>query len=156
MKTRRISYRDVKRTNIVTEKRKPGRPRKKRENDLIEQNEQIQPNVQPPDQNGPNGINENLNQIYHNVRSTPSYSRKIVEFLRNNPTSSLHKQVRKNFPTRRIVVHYPYQTIMSDLIDYSHHKMPFANNGYRYIMVFVCCFSKMAWAEPLKRKTGIE
>ena len=44
---------------------------------------------------------------------------------------------------------------MSDLIDYNHSKMPHANGGYRYIMVFVCCFSKMAWAAPLKKKDGL-
>ena len=146
MKTRRSSYAPTRNDAEQLQKRKPGRPKKKRGN--ISERENREPDI--------NTQNENLNQIYHNIKSTPSYSRKIIEFLRQNPTSSLHKQVRKKFPTRRIVVYFPYQTIMSDLIDYSHHKMPFANNGYRYIMVFVCCFSKMAWAEPLRRKTGIE
>ena len=44
---------------------------------------------------------------------------------------------------------------MSDLIDYNHSKMPHANGGFRYIMVFIDCFSKMAWVEPLKRKDGL-
>ena len=43
---------------------------------------------------------------------------------------------------------------MSDLIDYNHSKMPHANGGYKYIMVFVDCFSKKAWTEPLKKKDG--
>ena len=33
--------------------------------------------------------------------------------------------------------------------------MPHNNNGFRYIMVCICCFSKFAWAEPLKRKDGL-
>ena len=97
-----------------------------------------------------------MEEVYTNVKSTPNYSSKIRDFLRQNVTSSLHRQVRKRFPTRRIVVHYPYQIVMSDLIDYSHNKMPYKNNGFRYIMIFICCFSKLAWAEPMRRKTGLE
>ena len=100
--------------------------------------------------------NTNLNEIYHNVKSVPSYSAKIQDFLRHNVTSSLHRQVRKRFPTRRVIVRFPYQIMMSDLIDYSHNKMPFKNDGYRYILVFIDCFSKVAWAEALRRKGGLD
>ena len=98
----------------------------------------------------------NLTEIYENVKSIPNYSSKIKDFLRHNITSSIHKQVRRKFPRRRIVVHYPLEIVMSDLIDFSHNKMPFVNNGYRYIMVVIDCFSKMAWAEPMKRKGGLD
>ena len=75
--------------------------------------------------------------------------------MASNPTSSLHRQVRKRFERRKIITYFPYDIIMSDLIDYNHSKMPHANGGYRYIMVFIDCFSKVAWAEPMKRKDGM-
>jgi transposase InsO family protein len=118
---------------------------------------QVRAQVQPeeiPRRNGAS-FNQNLNEIYHNVKSIPNYSSKIKDFLRTNITSSLHRQVRKKFPRRRIIVHFPFQIIMSDLIDYSHAPLPFHNSGFRYIMVCIDCFSKFAWAEPLKRKDGL-
>ena len=103
----------------------------------------------------PSTIETNLTEIYENVKSVPNFTSKIQDFLRKNQTSSVHKQVRKKFPRRRIICYYPYDIIMSDLIDYNHSKMPYANGGYKYIMVFVDCFSKKAWAEPLKKKDGL-
>ena len=102
-----------------------------------------------------NSTEQDLAIIYQNVKSTPSYSAKVNDFLRSNPTSSLHRQVRKRFQRRKILCYFPYDIIMSDLIDYNHSKMPHANGGYRYIMVFIDCFSKVAWAEPMKRKDGL-
>ena len=101
-------------------------------------------------------ISNQLDVIYNDIRSVPNYSSKIQQFLRQNETSSVHKQVRKNFPTRRIIAHFPYQIVMSDLIEYTAVGMSRNNQGYRYIMVCVCCFSKMAFARPLKRKTGLD
>ena len=100
-------------------------------------------------------LNKNLDKIYHEVRSVPNFSSKIDKFLKQNPTSSLHKNVRHYFPRRSVLAYYPYEIIMSDLIDFNLPGMPGANKNYRYIMVFVCVFSKMAWAEPLKRKDGL-
>ena len=99
--------------------------------------------------------NENFDKLYHAVRSVPSYTSKLHEFLRQNKTSSLHKKVRHNFPRRPVLAFYPYEIVMSDLIDFNLPGMPGANRNYRYIMVFICVFSKMAWAEPLKRKDGL-
>ena len=125
----------------------------------INPNQRNQQNLPKESQNqsslGGNLPQSDLNQIYNNVKSIPNYSSKIADFSRTNVTSSVHRQVRKKFPTRRIVSYFPFQITMSDLIDYSHSPMPFNNNGFRYIMIFICCFTKFAWAEPLKRKDGL-
>ena len=98
---------------------------------------------------------EKIEKLYYDIKSVPNYSSKIQEFLRQNQTSSVHKPVRHNFPRRSVLAYYPYELIMSDLIDFNLPGMPGANKNFRYIMVFVCVFSKMAWAEPLKRKDGL-
>lgn len=91
-----------------------------------------------------------LNEMYTNVRSTPSYSSKIQEFLRKNSTSSMFRQVRHHYPRRRIKAYYPYQIMMSDTINYRRYAMPH-NRNYKYIMVLIDVFSKRAVALPLKR-----
>ena len=99
-------------------------------------------------------LRANLQEIYDNVKSVPSYSSKIREFLRQNETSSLFKQVRHKFRRRRIVAHFPYQIVMSDTINYRNLSGPL-NRGYKYIMVVVDVFSKRAWAEPMKRMNDL-
>ena len=94
--------------------------------------------------------NEDLNQIYSNIRAIPSYSSKIADFLRKNTTSSLFRQVRHNYPRRRIRAFYPFQIMMTDTINYRAYAMPH-NNNYKYIMVLIDVFSKRAWAEPMRR-----
>ena len=84
------------------------------------------------------------------MKSVPSYSSKIRDFLRKNETSSLFKNVRHKFPRRRIVAHFPFQIVMSDTINYRNLSGP-QNKGFKYIMVVVDVFSKVAWAEPMKR-----
>lgn len=96
-----------------------------------------------------------LKEIYKNVYSTPSYSSKIRDFLRQNNTSSLFRQVRHKYPRRRIRAFYPYQIMMSDTINYRNYGGP-QNENYKYIMVLVDVFSKKAWAEPMKRMKDID
>ena len=94
----------------------------------------------------------NVNNHAKTISQTNSRKDRSARF---QEASSLHRQVRKRFKRRKVITYFPYDIIMSDLIDYNHSKMPHANGGYRYIMVFVDAFSKVAWAEPLKRKDGI-
>lgn len=97
-----------------------------------------------------------MEEIYKNVKSTPSYSSKINDFLRQNETQSLHRRVaKKRFPTRRIVTYYPYQIMMADLIEYTQPGYRHANRGYKYILLVIDCFSKFVWTRPLKKKDKI-
>ena len=100
-------------------------------------------------------LEKNLSEIYQNVKSFPSYSSKISDFLRRNATSSLFRQVRHKFPRRRIKAYFPFQMMMSDTINYRSYGMP-DNRNYKYIMVLIDVFSKQAWARPMKRMTDID
>ena len=97
-----------------------------------------------------------IRQIYTKVKSIPSYSSKINEFLKSNETSSLHRRVTKRrFPTRKIITYYPYQILMADLIEYTQPGYRHANGGNKYILLVIDCFSKFVWTRPLKKKDKI-
>ena len=97
-----------------------------------------------------------MNQVYTNIKSTPSFSSKINAFLKKNETYSLHRRVAKKiFPTRRIITHYPYQIFMADLIEYTQPGYRHANRGYKYILLVIDCFSKFIWTRPMKKKDKI-
>ena len=91
--------------------------------------------------------------VYENIKSVPSFSAKVAEFLRQNETHSLHRRiVKKKFPTRRIITHYPFQIFMADLIEYTQPGYRHANGGYKYILLVIDCFSKYVWTQPMKKK----
>lgn len=64
----------------------------------------------------------------------------------------LHRPARKNFVRRHVVVKGKNDLWECDLLE----VIPFSkvNKGYKYIMVVIDCFTKFAWAIPLKTKTG--
>ena len=108
-------------------------------------------NIQDVQENGQNEIE----QIYTNVKSIPSYSSKIQDFLRTNETASVHKRIIRKFRRRKTVAHYPYDLCMADLAFFTGPGMARANNGYKYVLVFIDVFSKMCYVEPMKDKLAV-
>ena len=85
----------------------------------------------------------------------PNYSAKIAQFLRTNHVHSTHRRiVKKIFPRRRIITQFPFQIFQADLIEYPRRDYTYANNGYRFILILIDCFSKMVYASPVKRKNA--
>lgn len=68
--------------------------------------------------------------------------------------NELHHSARKNFPRRHYVMRGMNDTFQADLVE----MIPYSkqNGGYRYILMVIDVFSKRAWAEKLKNKTGEE
>ena len=97
---------------------------------------------------------DEFNSLYRNLLQPGAFTNKIVKYLQKNSTHSLHKGVRKNFLRRKIITHYPGHITQTDLIDMQ--KFSVINSGYNYILVFIDCFSKKLWLEPLKAKSGKE
>ena len=117
---------------------------------------QPQPLLQQRPENIPEENEQNaINQIYSNVRSIPNYSTKILDFLRTNETPSVHKRIIRKFRLRQTVAHYPYDLCMADLAFFTAPGMAKANNGYKYVLVFIDVFTKMCYVEPLKNKEAI-
>ena len=63
---------------------------------------------------------------------------------------SVHKDRRKNFPRRPVIVPTLFHTVFCDLIDYQ--KLKTHNSHYTFILVLIDAFSRFAWAKPLKNK----
>jgi len=66
----------------------------------------------------------------------------------------IHRYAQKNFQRRKYTMYGIAETLQADLIEMQPYKQ--ANRGYRYILIAIDVFSKMAYAEALKDKTGIE
>lgn len=64
----------------------------------------------------------------------------------------IHRYARKNFRRRKYVMYGIAETLQADLIEMQPYKGE--NRGYRYILIAIDIFSKMAYAEPLLDKTG--
>lgn len=65
----------------------------------------------------------------------------------------LHRSARKKFPRRSYEMRAIDDTFQIDLIQLTQY--PKENMNYDYILVVIDIFSKYAWTEPVKNKTGI-
>lgn len=66
----------------------------------------------------------------------------------------LHSPARRNFPRRAVTVKGLNDLYQADLVEMIPHAR--LNKGYRYIMTVIDCFTKFAYAIPVKNKTGNE
>jgi len=73
--------------------------------------------------------------------------------VKRDIVAELHAQARKHFPRTHVVVKGVHDDLwQSDLIDMQNYP----DKGYRYILTLIDVGSKLAWAVPIKRKTGPE
>lgn len=79
-------------------------------------------------------------------------SNTIVSDIKRQICNELHRAARRNFRRRRTIIKGYGDLWQIDLID----MQPYAetNNGYRYILIVIDCYSKYVWTRPLKNKTG--
>ena len=74
----------------------------------------------------------------------------VKKFLQCQNTYTLHKQIRRKFRRNPVIVKgidVQWQADLADVIELSRE-----NNGYHYLLTVIDCFSKYAWAIPVKRK----
>ena len=97
-------------------------------------------------------MKDKLKELYENLKSSPSYSAKIAEFLRTHKLHSVNKRIiKKKFPRRRVIARFPNDLWMADLIEYP--NLRFHNKGYKFVLLVVDCFTKRIWTVPIKKKT---
>lgn len=66
----------------------------------------------------------------------------------------LHRPARKNYTRRKVNVYGKNDLWQADLVEMIPHSKQ--NKNYKYILCVIDCFTKYAWAMPLKTKTGTE
>ncbi|KAJ8912744.1 hypothetical protein NQ315_016700 [Exocentrus adspersus] len=73
--------------------------------------------------------------------------------VKEDIVNELHKPARINFKRRRTikVLNDLLQADLIDLISYSKK-----NNGYKYVLIVINCFSKFVWTEPPINKSAQE
>ena len=85
----------------------------------------------------------------------PNLSRKTVKiWFEIQSVVGLHKRVRYNFPRNKTIVISLGDQLQSDLCDM--RNLSKFNDRNNYILTGIDCFSRKAFAEPLKNKTGKE
>ena len=80
--------------------------------------------------------------------------RKTREWLRKQPTYTLHHRALKRYKTRKYYVSNIDEQWQMDLADMAQTQKD--NDGYRYILTCIDILSRFAWARPLKSKQGQE
>lgn len=68
--------------------------------------------------------------------------------------NEIHKPARIHFKRRRIILKSIHDLYQADLVE----MIPYAkeNNGYKFILIVINCFSKFVWAYALKDKSANE
>jgi transposase InsO family protein len=80
--------------------------------------------------------------------------KEVKEFLDTVDTYTLHKLIRKKFQTRRVYVKGIDKQWQADLVEMREFSKE--NDRYNYLLTVIDCFSKYAWAIPIKNKTAEE
>ena len=67
-------------------------------------------------------------------------------------SKELHKPIIKKYPLRHVEVHRIDEIFGADLVDMGFAKDE--NKPYKFLFTCIDCFSKYAWAIPLKGKSA--
>ena len=114
--------------------------------------------------------NSFLDTLYHNVKLPASFSsakkllaaarversditlNDVKQYLSTQPSFTKHGLVPKTYRKSMVIVRAPGVLLSSDLADFSNLKDH--NNGFRYLIVFIDCFSRRLWVFPINDKKG--
>ena len=111
-------------------------------------------------------LSKQLSKQYYNPKEVGSFAglssfkrekklnkKNIKKWLLYQDAYTLHKTPRKKFPRRKTIVSGINAQWQGDLICLPHLKKH--NRGYVFIFTVIDVFSKVAYAIPLKNKTGL-
>lgn len=101
------------------------------------------------DPSSPGGLG-GINRIRDQHKNIPIS--KIKQVLQSIPTYTKHKTTKKLFRRRKVNVHMSNYLWQADLVCLQKYKRQ--NSFYQYILTVIDTFSRKAYAEPVKFKTG--
>ena len=78
--------------------------------------------------------------------------RNVKDWLKGEETYTLHKPVRRRFKRRKTYCLGVDHLWQIDLVDVS--SLSRDNDGYRYLLTCIDCFSRYAWVVPIKNKSS--
>lgn len=112
-----------------------------------------------------------LKKIYYDTKHPSSYGsidslykfakfkypnltkKKILEFLSEQYTYTLHRNARKNFVRNKIYVTHIDEQWEADIVDMQEFSRQ--NNNFKFILTVIDVLSKYLWAIPLKNKSAL-
>ena len=124
------------------------------------------------DRSGGRDVDKLLHELYYDPKHPSAYTsiqnvyraaRKVIpsldqqdvdEWFQKQLTATLHKPIRINFPRNRVIVMSIDEQWQADLCDMSFKAED--NDDHTFILTCIDCFSKYAWAIPLKSKHADE
>lgn len=77
---------------------------------------------------------------------------RVKQFAKSERPYQFHKPARKHFSRNPTIVSGIDVQWQADLVDMQ--SLSRYNKGFKYILTVIDCFSKFAWAIPIKAKTG--
>lgn len=106
---------------------------------------------------------DNLKEIYYDPSKVGSFGginalnkatkrKDAKEWLASQEVYSLHKPVRRKFKRRKTIsvgIDHLWQIDLVDMTNLAVH-----NDGYKYLLTCIDCFSRYAWAVPIKNKNS--
>ena len=106
---------------------------------------------------------DSLKEIYYDPTKVGSFGgvkalskaagRKYVkEWLAGQDAYTLHKPTKRKFKRRKMIcvgLDHLWQVDLADLNSLAVH-----NDGFKYLLTCIDCFSRYAWAVPIKNKTA--
>ena len=119
-----------------------------------------------------NNFDSLLDKMYYDLKSPSAYSSKnnifqaakkinksiklsdVNSWFRKQLTPTLHKPVKYKFRRNKIIVMSIGDQYQADLCDMTRYALQ--NDNMKFLLTCIDCFSKFAWALPLKNKTSNE
>lgn len=94
-----------------------------------------------------------VNRFLEGIKNKKKRKR-FEDFLKSQRTYTIHRPKKVNFKTRAVVVFKPGVQFQADLVDLNSIKQ--YNDGNRFILNVIDCFSRKAYARAQKTKSASE